>query len=147
MERKNSPYFGLILCLLVVGCGAVLFVGCIQQTGPTIEDPFPGTWQYWGKIGDNNATILFTFLENRTGRYDLAVMDRDPPFIQSMEFSWESEGERLFIGTSTEQQHLDIRYYPDRDRVIVISDAESGIFVGEDFVPGPFAWEFSRVEG
>lgn len=147
MRRENKHFFGLILCLLVGGAGAALTAGCIQHAVPTVEDPFPGSWQYWGKIGDYNATILFTFLENRTGRYDLAVMESDPPFIQSMEFPWESESERLFIGTSTEQQHLDIRYYPDRDRVVVIADSESGIFVGDDFVPGPFAWEFSRIEG
>jgi len=146
MIKKHMHFIGLILLLFVGVWGAVLATGCTQQTISPHENPFPGIWQYDGKLGNYNATIVFTFLENKTGSFYMAVPDVTPPYIHSMEFPWESEGDRLFIGSSSEQQHLDIRYYPDRDRVVVIADAESGIFVGGDFVPGPFAWEFSRVK-
>lgn len=145
MIKKFMQYVGLLLFILAGTGGTALSAGCIQQPGPTPQDPFPGTWQYWGQIGEYNATIVFTFLENRTGRYDLAVMESEPPSLQSMDFSWESEGDRLFLGTSSEQQHLVIRYHPGTDSVVVDADSESGIFVNGDFVPGPFTWEFSRV--
>ncbi|MCU0631745.1 MAG: hypothetical protein MUC66_02070 [Methanolinea sp.] len=137
---------GLFLLILIGVGGAVLASGCIQQANPPQENPFPGIWVYYGKIGNYNATIVFTFHENMTGRYDMAVPEVTPPHASSMEFPWESEGDRLFIGSSSEQQHLDIRYYPDRDRLVVLADAESGIFVGDEFVTGPFTWEFFRVK-
>lgn len=145
MTKNSMQYAGLLLFVLAGASMAALSAGCIQQPGPIPQDPFPGTWQYWGNIGEYNATIVFTFLENRTGRYDLAVMESDPPSLQSMEFSWESKDDQLFLGTSSEQQHLVILYHPGTDTVVVNADSESGIFVNGDFIPGPFTWEFSRV--
>lgn len=160
MTEKDTHGMRLILCIFVVIGGIIISAGCLkqtgtptetqapgtQQTGALTENPFLGVWQFWGKIGDYKSTIMFTFLENKTGRYDLAVTDTTPPHFNSMEFRWELENDRLFIGSVSEQQHLDIRYHPDGDRMVVIADSESGIFVGDDFVPGPFTWEFSRVE-
>jgi|GEM_PF-2414810 len=135
---------GLIILVFIGLGGAVLTAGCTEQASTPQENPFPGTWVYQGNIGSYNATILFTFYENMTGRYDMLVPDTDPPFVSSMEFPWESEGDRLFIGSSSEKQHLDVRHHPDRDRIVVLADDTSGIFVGEEFVTGPFQWEFFR---
>lgn len=145
MVKECVHALGLIALLIAGVGGAILAAGCSEQETIPAANPFPGTWLSYGNVGDYNATILFTFLENRTGRYDLAVTDTQPPFIQSMEFSWESEENQLFIGSDTEKQHLDIRYYINPERLVVVADAESGIFVGDDFVAGPFAWEFHRI--
>ncbi len=145
MKDRNLCIGGLFLIIAVVVGGTVLTSGCTEQTSTPKENPFPGTWVYHGKIGTYNATIVFTFNENMTGRYDMLVPDTTPPYMNSMEFPWESDADQLFIGSSSEKQHLDIRYYPDRDRIVVLADEESGIFIGEEFVTGPFGWEFFRV--
>ncbi|OPX73892.1 MAG: hypothetical protein A4E40_01518 [Methanoregulaceae archaeon PtaU1.Bin059] len=143
----RDPYLqlgGLLIIFLIGIGGAVLTAGCTEKATKPQENPFPGTWVYQGNVGTYNATILFTFYENMTGRYDMLVPDTDPPFVSSMEFPWESEGDRLFIGSSSEKQHLDVRYHSDQDRMVVLADDTSGIFVGEEFVTGPFQWEFFR---
>lgn len=145
MIKKTEACSVVALLLLLCAGGAVFSAGCTEQNTPPRQDPFQGGWLYGGKIGDVNATIMFTFLENKTGRFDLAVTDAIPPYIQSMEFSWHSEGDRLFIGSGAEGQHLDIRYDGDHDRMIVKADETSGIFIGSDFVPGPFTWVFTRM--
>ncbi len=143
--RDQYLQLGGLLIFLVLGVGGVvLTAGCTDQATTPQENPFPGTWVYQGNVGTYNATILFVFYENMTGRYDMLVPGTDPPFISSMEFPWESEGHRLFIGSSSEKQHLDIRYFPDQDRMVVLADDASGIFIGEEFVTGPFHWEFFR---
>jgi len=144
MRDKYLQLGGLFILLVLGVGGAVLTTGCTDQATTPQENPFLGTWVYKGNVGTYNATILFVFYENMTGRYDMLVPDTDPPFLSSMEFPWESEKDRLFIGSSSEKQHLDIRYLPDQDRMIVLADDASGIFIGEEFVTGPFHWEFFR---
>lgn len=144
--KDHYLHIGGMLLLMLIGVSAVVLTsGCTEQVPAPQENPFPGTWVYQGNIGPYNTTIVFTFRENMTGRYDMLVTDVTPPFMNSMEFTWESGGNRLFIGSSSEKQHLDIRYYPDRDRLAVLADNESGVFVGEEFIAGPFAWDFFRV--
>ncbi|MDH7510219.1 MAG: hypothetical protein QHH04_04155 [Methanolinea sp.] len=145
--------------------GLIFLGGCMQFQGTTPPgntipvqatptpvvalpggNPFIGTWQHFGIIGTNRIAIRFDFLANNTGRFDLVAPDLDPPFTKSMVFSWESDGERLWLGSSNEKQHLDIRHDAGSDLLKVTADNESGLFIGEDFVPGPFYWEFTRVQ-
>jgi hypothetical protein len=109
------------------------------------NNPFLGTWEHFGIIGTNRVAIRFEFFANSTGRFDLVAPDLDPPFTKSMVFSWESDGERLWLGSSNEKQHLDIRHDAGTDLLYVTADNESGLFIGENFVPGPFYWEFTRA--
>jgi len=144
MKKKLSWSTSVFLFSLLAG---LLFLsGC---TNPAITvpggNPFIGTWEYYGVAGTDRVAMRFDFLANGTGRFDLVAPDLDPPFVKSMTFSWESGGDRLWMGSSSEKQHLDIRYDPSSDLLKVTADSESGIFIGENFVPGPFSWEFSRA--
>ncbi|MCQ8893932.1 MAG: hypothetical protein NQU46_04805 [Methanolinea sp.] len=138
--------------------GALLFSGCIggsfqQETNATPAtvktgtNPFPGSWQYFGFVGPHKVAIQLTFLGNGTGRFELVAPDEQTPLMQSMDLTWESRDDRLWIGSESEKQHLDIRYRAEDDRLLVKADETSGLFIGEDFVPGPFSWEFSRAQG
>lgn len=91
--------------------------------------------------------MQFVFLPNGTGRFDLVAPDMNPPYSKSMGYSWESDGDSLWLGSPSEQQHMVIQYDNASDRLKVNVDNESGIFLGDDFVPGPFSWEFTRIEG
>ncbi|HRU79030.1 MAG TPA: hypothetical protein P5515_00805 [Methanolinea sp.] len=161
--EKNSGY-AVYLSITALLAGLIFLGGCVQPgiTSPGNTTPVPatltpgvthpggnqflGTWQHFGIIGTNRVAIRFDFLSNGTGRFDLVAPDLDPPFRKTMVFSWESEGDRLWLGSSNEKQHLDIRHDAGTDRLKVTADNESGLFIGEDFVPGPFYWEFTRAE-
>ncbi|MEM2124145.1 MAG: hypothetical protein QXL43_02275 [Methanolinea sp.] len=129
--------------------GLVIAAGCTNTpvSGPAERNPFVGTWQHFGVIGTEKVAMRFVFLENGTGQFDLVAPSLDPPYATSMAFSWESRNDRLWIGSSAEREHLDVRYNASADTLEVTADSESGIFVGSDFVPGPFRWEFSRASG
>lgn len=162
--KKINLRCAVFLSITTLLAGLIFLGGCVQPEGsprddttpvpatltPAITHPggnsFLGTWQHFGIIGTNRVAIRFDFLSNGTGRFDLVAPDLDPPFTKTMIFSWESEGDRLWLGSSNEKQHLDIRHDAGTDRLRVTADNESGLFIGEDFVPGPFYWEFTRAE-
>jgi hypothetical protein len=154
---KKIPFCAAFLLMSSLLAGLLLVGGCVQPTvippetavhptTPQENNPYFGTWQYFGVIGANRVAMQFMFLANGTGRFDLVAPDLDPPYSKSMAYSWESEGDQLWLGSSSEQQHMVIRYDSASNLLKVTADDKSGIFIGENFFPGPFYWEFTRVK-
>lgn len=143
---KGESRVSLLLATFLLAV-LVLAGGCTNSpgSGPAGENPFVGSWEHFGVIGTERVAMRLVFLENGTGRFDLVAPSLEPPYATSMAFSWESEDDRLWLGSSAEREHLDVRYNRSADVLEVAADGESGIFIGSSFVPGPFRWEFTRA--